>query len=414
MKKTCFVIIGFGIKTDFETGRRLNLDRTFENIIKPVFDDLDILCYRASDLEQSGVIDKKMYENILKADFVVADISTLNPNAIYELGVRHALKPNTTIVIAEDKLKIPFDINHVFIHSYKHLEDDIGVTEAKRFKAHLKKQVEKFILEPEIDSPIYTFMPNLIPPSFTEGEIEDIKESIDKSHSTSDLVELAEKKKNEKKYDVAKDLLKDALINKPNDSFIIQRLALTTYKSKLPTEKEALLEAKKYLKQLNPEETTDPETLGLLGAIYKRLYEQNNELEYLNSSLQYYERGYYVKQDYYNGINVAFLYVLKASLTNVKFEIYSNYGQAIKIWSAISYKWSAIIESPEFIDRGDKEWIYLTLAEAYFGLGNLEKENEYFNLGKKHIPGDFALDSYNEQKSKLKKILNDLKTSITF
>ena len=30
MKKTCFVIIGFGIKTDFETGRRLNLDRTFE------------------------------------------------------------------------------------------------------------------------------------------------------------------------------------------------------------------------------------------------------------------------------------------------------------------------------------------------------------------------------------------------
>ena len=59
--------------------------------------------------------------------------------------------------------------------------------------------MKKFILEPEIDSPIYTFMPNLIPPSFTEGEIEDIKESIDKSHSTSDLVELAEKKKNEKK-----------------------------------------------------------------------------------------------------------------------------------------------------------------------------------------------------------------------
>ena len=117
-----------------------------KNIIKPVFDDLDILCYRASDLEQSGVIDKKMYENILKADFVVADISTLNPNAIYELGVRHALKPNTTIVIAEDKLKIPFDINHVFIHSYKHLEDDIGVTEAKRFKAHLKKQVEKIYI----------------------------------------------------------------------------------------------------------------------------------------------------------------------------------------------------------------------------------------------------------------------------
>jgi hypothetical protein len=414
MKKTCFVIIGFGIKTDFETGRRLNLDRTFENIIKPVFDDLDILCFRACDLEQSGVIDKKMYENILKADFVVADISTLNPNAIYELGVRHALKPNTTIVMAEDKLKIPFDVNSIFIHMYKHLEDDIGFSEVERFRKHLTKQVKKFIVEPEVDSPIYTLIPNLIPPSFTEDEIDDIKESIDKSHSTHDLVELAEQKKNEKKFEVAKDLLKDALVNKPNDSFIIQRLALTTYKSKSPTEKEALIEAKGYLEQLNPKETTDPETLGLLGAIYKRLYEQNNELEYLNASLEYYERGYYVKQDYYNGINVAFLYTLKASLSEDKFEIYSNYGQAIKIWNSISKKWSEVIKSPDFVDRGDKEWMYFTIAEAYFGLDNIEKEKEYINLGKKHLHGNFALDSYLEQKEKLKDIINKLKTIITF
>jgi hypothetical protein len=413
MKKTCFVIIGFGIKTDFETGRRLNLDRTFENIIKPVFDDLDILCYRACDLEQSGVIDKKMYENILKADFVVADISTLNPNAIYELGVRHALKPNTTIVMAEDKLKIPFDVNSIFIHMYKHLEDDIGFSEVERFRKHLTKQVKKFLLKPETDSPIYTLIPNLIPPSFTKDEIDDIKESIEKSHSTHDLVELAEQKKNEKKFEIAKDLLKDALKNKPNDSFIIQRLALTTYKSKLPTDKEALIEAKGYLEQLNPKETTDPETLGLLGAIYKRLYEQNKELKYLYSSLEYYERGYYVKQDYYNGINVAFLYTLKASLSDDKFEIYSNYGQAIKIWKSISEKWIAVIESQEFVDRADKEWMYFTIAEAYLGLDKIEKEEEYINLGKKHLHGDFALDSYLEQKEKLKILKKILTKKIT-
>ena len=413
MKKTCFVIIGFGIKTDFETGRRLNLDRTFENVIKPVFDELDILCYRACDLEQSGVIDKKMYENILKADFVVADISTLNPNAIYELGVRHALKPNTTIVIAEDKLKIPFDVNSIFIHMYRHLEDDIGVTEAGRFKTYLKAQVEKFIKEPEIDSPIYTFMPNLIPPSFTEDEIEDIKESIDKSHSTSDLVELAEKKKIEKKYDTAKELLKDALKNKPNDSFILQRLALTTYKSEFPSKKEALLEALDLLQLLNPDETTDPETLGLLGAIYKRLYEQSDKLEDLNFSLHYYERGYYVKQDYYNGINIAFLYCLKASLSEDKFYIYANYGQATKIWNEIITKWTRIVNTESFKERGDQEWIYLTLAEAHFGVGNIEKETEYINLGKTHIEGDFALDSYLEQKSKLELLLRHISSKLS-
>ncbi|QHI35126.1 hypothetical protein IMCC3317_04720 [Kordia antarctica] len=408
MKKTCFVIIGFKTKTDFETGRKLNLDKTFENIIKPVFDDLDILCYRACDLEQAGVIDKKMYENILKADFVVADISTLNPNAIYELGVRHALKPNTTIVIAEDKLKIPFDVSHVFIHSYKHLGEDIGVTEAERFKAHLKQQVEKFIAKPEIDSPIYTFMPNLIPPSFTEDEIEEIKESIDKSHSTYDLVELAEKKKNEKKYKLAKDLLKEALINKPNDSFIIQLLALTTYKSKIPTEKEALTEAIGYLDQLNPKETTDPETLGLLGAIHKRLYEQDESLENLNKSLHYYERGFYVKQDYYNGINVAFLYVLKASLSEEKLDLYANYGQARKIWNEIITKWSSVVESDSFEDRGDKEWICFTLAEAYFGLNDTDNEHKYLEFGKEYMSGDFAIDSYLNQKEKQGNLLAKL------
>lgn len=412
MKKTCFVIIGFGIKTDFETGRRLNLDKTFEHLIKPVFDDLDILCFRACDLEQSGVIDVEMYQNILKADFVVADISTLNPNAIYELGIRHALKPNTTIVIAEDNIKMPFDINHVFIHTYKHLEEDIGASEVQRFKTYLIKQVQAFIENPKVDSPVYTFLPNLNPPTFTDNEVEEIKESIDKSHSTADLVELAEKKKNEKKFEIAKDLLKDALKNKPNDSFIIQRLALTTYKSKLPTEKEALIEAKSYLEQLNPKETTDPETLGLLGAINKRLYEQTNNEINIDKSLHYYERGFYVKQDYYNGINVAFLYALKASLSEDKFDIYSNYGQAKKIWKEIIAKWKKVVESPECNDRGDKEWICLTLAEAYYGLDDNEGENKYLELGKEYMDGEFALNSYNEQKNKLKKLLEKVSTNL--
>ena len=42
---------------------------------------------------------------------MIADLSTLNANVFYELGVRHAQKPNTTVVIAESVLvqKIPFD-----------------------------------------------------------------------------------------------------------------------------------------------------------------------------------------------------------------------------------------------------------------------------------------------------------------
>src|ERR1700679_1433194 len=48
-------------------------------------------------IQRSGNINVPMYERLLNADLVVADVSTNNCNAFYELGVRHALRPYTTI-----------------------------------------------------------------------------------------------------------------------------------------------------------------------------------------------------------------------------------------------------------------------------------------------------------------------------
>ena len=59
-----------------------------------------------------------MYELLLDADLVIADLSTSNANALYELGVRHALRPSTTIVIAEKQFKFPFDISHLLVRPY--------------------------------------------------------------------------------------------------------------------------------------------------------------------------------------------------------------------------------------------------------------------------------------------------------
>src|SRR5437588_8787639 len=99
-KQTCFVIMGFGEKTDLETGRKLDLDMTYHNVIKPAIEGLGLHCERADEVVHTGVIDVPMYQRLLQADLVVADLSTTNPNALYELGVRHALRPFTTIVIA--------------------------------------------------------------------------------------------------------------------------------------------------------------------------------------------------------------------------------------------------------------------------------------------------------------------------
>ena len=82
-------------------------------------------CVRADEIRHSGSIDVQMYEQLLTADVVIADLSTSNPNALYELGIRHALRPNATIVVSENKLPYPFDLNHVRISSYTHLGEGL-------------------------------------------------------------------------------------------------------------------------------------------------------------------------------------------------------------------------------------------------------------------------------------------------
>lgn len=80
-KGTCFVVMGFGKKTDFETGRTLDLDKSYKNMIKPAVEDAGLKCIRADEIVHSGLIDVPMYEQLLKADVVVADLSTSNKNA---------------------------------------------------------------------------------------------------------------------------------------------------------------------------------------------------------------------------------------------------------------------------------------------------------------------------------------------
>lgn len=408
-EKTCFVAIGFGPKTDYETGRVLDLDKTYDNLIKPVFDDLGIKCFRAKELKHSGVIDKPMYEWLLNADIVVADISTLNPNAIYELGVRHALRPYSTIVISENKLKYPFDVNHVVIESYEHLGPDIGVTEAKRFTAALKEKVQEIIARNEDDSPVYTFLTGLTPPAFKDDKFEaQVKEIKAEEQEFSNLIKEAEEAKNNKDFTTAKGLFKFALKLDPHNIFLKQRLALVTYKAN--EEDEATLKAaEEILADLNPEETTDPETLGLSGAINKRLYEVTGDEKCLDKAIWFYERGFYVKQDYYNGINFAYLLNVKALTVKDEFEAISFYLQANRVREKVIEFCKNLIGSDNFNERGDRQWIYQSLAQAYLGLGRKDEVEKLVPKIMELSKGEFDLDTFYKQNEKLTQHLDDFK-----
>ncbi|OJW77438.1 MAG: hypothetical protein BGO69_18220 [Bacteroidetes bacterium 46-16] len=393
--------MGYGIKTDYTTGREIDLDKTFKNMIEPVFRELGFLCFRASDIQHSGMIDIPMYENILKADFVVADLTTLNPNVLYELGIRHAVRKNTTIVISDKELKYPFDLSHIIIDSYEHLGKAIDYDEVLRFKQLLEEKVQSLLENPQTDSPLYTFFPTMRMPSFSEEEIQDIKESIETETSVSDLLLEAESAKENLEYSKAISILEKALELAPHNDFIVQRLALSTYKSKLPSAIDALSRAELILLELNPDQTTDLETLGLSGAINKRFYEELGEISFLKKSLKYYERGFHIGNDYYNGINAAYLYTLLSVESEDIFDAYANFGQGNLIRKRVIEICNDIIASKIWDEREDKQWVLLSLAEAYFGVGDEEKVSEIVSDVGKLFGDDFSMDSFRTQQQKL-------------
>ena len=141
-KKTCFVVMGFGKKTDYSKPKTFDLDKTYEYIIKPAAEKAGLKCVRADEIVHAGNINVPMYEQLLKADVVVADVSTYNCNAFYELGVRHALRPYTTIVISEDGLTFPFDVGQIAIRKYHHLGEGIDYEEVGRMQKELSEAMK--------------------------------------------------------------------------------------------------------------------------------------------------------------------------------------------------------------------------------------------------------------------------------
>lgn len=401
----CFVIMGYGIKTDHATGRELDLDKTYENIIKPAAQEAGLECIRADEIRHSGTIDLFMYKYLIEADIVIADLSTSNPNAFYELGVRHALRPRTTIAIAEKQLKPPFDINHTVIHKYEHLEKDIGFTEVNRFKNDLIETIKEVQNNDNIDSPVYTYLKSLKPPLLEATEDLPRKKS-EESDSLSTITKNAKKALNYNDFSTAIELLNHAKIIDSNNDYIIQNLALATYKNKQPSRKDALISALEIINKLDLANTTDPETLGIAGAIYKRLWSEDENMDYLSSSIDYYKKGFYIKNDYYNGINLAFVLNVRSLNQGHEEEALADYILANRIRKKTIEICLNLKESPNFNYRSDKYWIIATLEEAYFGLEDDKNYKKYKDEAILLAKADWERDTTEKQIEELKLIKN--------
>jgi len=411
MQKTCFVVQGFGQKTDFTTGRKLNLDASYA-VIKDAVEDAGLRCIRADEVVHSGSIDRPMYQWIMEADLVIADLSTYNVNAAYELGVRYGVAPKATITVAEDQFVNPFDVSHIIVHKYRHLGEDVGAAEARRFRKDLADVIRKVLEEQKDDSPIYEFF-SMLPPRKAAAQVAAGSDprTVHEPPPPEDagakaLLDRATQAIAASQWVVAEALLDEVHKIRPADEFVIQQLALAVYKSRIPSAVEALQRAKGILAaHLNPDTTNNPETLGLWGAVHKRLWSETSEPQYLDAAIAAYERGYYLKQDYYNGINLAYLLDLRAT-RYAPADLAEGIADAVRARRLrreviqLCEPALARAQTPE-----DGYWIAATLWEAAVGLGDDTAGARWRDEATKRCGVSWMLDSTNSQLQSLLALL---------
>lgn len=223
--KLCFVIMPIGSGDAY--GMYLN---RYTNIIKPAVEGylkegLQVFdAVRADFITKTGSINRSVIEHIYNADLVIADLTDLNPNVFYELGVRHALR-NGTILVAVDGTKLPFDVGDLRSVFYK---DRVGAE--KEAVPEIQRLIRALAeAEPTADSPVFAVLPTLQAPQ------------------TRDLLE-AQAVANAAQADSAELRLKLSLAEEANlrlrESFTTFERTINTVLDRLtPTEREAATDA---------------------------------------------------------------------------------------------------------------------------------------------------------------------------
>jgi len=433
---SCFVIMGYGKKTDFKQNKSFDLDKTYRNIIKPAAEAAGYACERADEIQHAGIIDVPMYERLLMADLVIADVSTANVNAFFELGVRYALRPKTTIVIAEKNFEIGFDMGHVVIRRYDHLGPGIDYEEVERLKAELTKACRELPQTKQIDSPVYTFLTNLVAPSrggletaatfagAAERERQDRTRAALAQATTKDeraaleqpfaaLMKTARDARARGDFRTMRDVLRGvrAVQGDKVDPNVVQLLAWATYMSKDPAAKTALLESRAILSLLDPQTSNDPETLGLWGEIHKRLYEMKglsgrDNIEALTAAISAHQRGFYLKNDYSNGINFAFLLDCRAAELGgedaVADRVQARHVRERVVGICRRVLAEGIRGETENKKSEEEYWVRATLVEALFGLGKAAQSEVEFAIAKEAAPEPWMINTTEEQLAKLR------------
>lgn len=348
MKPLLFVAMPFGKKNDESRAVEIDFDQIYEDVIKPVADAENVELIRADEERMGGIIHLPMFERLLLAEIVIADLTIPNPNVFYELGVRHCAKPRSTILIFSDDTQLPFDLKPIRGLPYQLKEGKLDEEFKEEFKTNLKKLLgdAKEDLEAK-DSPIFQLisefpgidLPHDVTESFRDRvqNISDLQEEMRTIRSTADN----ENAKNELlaiEYSLGDikstplELVIDLLLSyrdvkcyqemvmlyekipreiKDSSSTLREQYAFALNRRNKPGDRTKAIEV---IEEVIKQYGASPESNGILGRIYKDKYEENKESNsikakaYLRKAVEVYYEGFQADpRDFYPGINAVTL-----------------------------------------------------------------------------------------------------------
>jgi tetratricopeptide (TPR) repeat protein len=350
-KDLCFVDMPFGKKTDLASGAEIDFDHIYESAIKPAIKDVGLDPLRGDEEKTGGIIHQAMFARLLLAEYVVADLTLANPNVFYELGIRHAAKPFTTVSIYANTHPLPFDVTMIRAVLYQLDSGRLTDNASEQLRSELRKRLEQAIKgQATKDSPLFQLIPKFpgidLPHEVTDAFQDRVKherefqDKLDqaKSKESNDerrkaLLQIQQELGELKT--VQRNVLIDMMLsfraveawremvnlceNLPdhlqNIDIVRQQWALALNRRNTTGDREKAISL---LDNLIKEHGYDPETLGILGRVHKDRYKEFKKKgdimasAALDDAIEAYIRGFISDpRDYYPGINAVTLLIEK-------------------------------------------------------------------------------------------------------
>lgn len=354
MKPLLFVIMPFGKKTDSTGTCEIDFDYVYEAAIKPAAVAADLEVIRADEERSGGIIHIPMFERLLLAEIVIADLTLLNANVFYELGVRHCARPRTTILIYAKENQLPFDVHVIRAIPYTLDKGILSDESEAQLKGKITTRLEdaKRNLE-ATDSPLFQLisafpgieLPHEVTESFRDRAryIDSIRDKLKDTRHMQDKAKAIEimGKIEESFGDFSlthSEVLVDLLLSYRDVEAYSEMISLVDRLPKPISEAVTIREQYSYAlnRRNNPgdrqkairtllkiieEFGNSPETCGLLGRVYKDSWleavtegQQTTASACLEEAICWYRKGFEADpRDYYPGINVVTLLLRKGT-----------------------------------------------------------------------------------------------------